>query len=67
MTLDNFHPLPHSPWNDTSQLGLRGTVALFIILSDITPLCNKDARVGFWRLYSNNSNTAVGLNEEIRL
>jgi hypothetical protein len=35
--------------------GLRWTIALFTIFSDVTPL-NDDAMVGFWRLYCKRFN-----------
>jgi hypothetical protein len=39
-----------SPRKDAS-LWLRWIIALFATFSDITPppLCNEDARIGFWR------------------
>jgi hypothetical protein len=45
MTLSDFHPRATQP----SQLGLRAPIALFAIVSDVTPLCDEDVSVGFQR------------------
>jgi hypothetical protein len=52
MTLANFHPSATQPVVQCLTPWLRWTIALFAILSDVTPICDEHTRAGFWRGYS---------------
>jgi hypothetical protein len=49
MTLAKFHPSGKQPSAQCLTPWLRQTIVRFANFSNVTPLCNEDARVGFWR------------------